>query len=171
MLIQSVNSGEIIDVNLDDEKLYYKEDFDYAKEHDEVDQFRESYRKDIRCGAVIDETISEHFDGRYLRNDVLKPVMEEFCPERISHVLADTVVYAMDDGRISRTTKEWARQENPNQKPNTYEDHLVILQSHPAVLNGFIDLFRKELDHIETIKKTSQERQEQIPEFSIGRSR
>ena len=46
------------------------------------------------------------------------------------------------DGRYSRRNKEWAKT-IPNENPETVRCGYV-LNSHPAVLDGFIDLVREE---------------------------
>ena len=57
-------------------------------------------------------------------------------------VLANTVQLQDWDGRYSRRNKEWAKT-IPNDNPETVRCGYV-LNSHPAVLDGFIDLVREE---------------------------
>ena len=57
-------------------------------------------------------------------------------------VLANTVQLQDWDGRYSRRNKEWAKT-IPNDNPETVRCGYA-LNSHPAVLDGFIDLVRVE---------------------------
>ena len=62
--------------------------------------------------------------------------------ERVAMVLANTVQLQDWDGRYSRRNKEWAKT-IPNDNPETVRCGYA-LNSHPAVLDGFIDLVRVE---------------------------
>ena len=86
----------------------------YAKEHGELEQYRASNNVNLQCKEAIEAAVREHFDGMYLSQD----------------------------GRYSRRNKEWAKT-IPNENPETVRCGYV-LNSHPAVLDGFIDLVREE---------------------------
>ena len=62
--------------------------------------------------------------------------------ERVSMVLSNTIQLQDWDGRYSRRNKEWAKT-IPNDNPETVRCGYA-LNSHPAVLDGFIDLVREE---------------------------
>ena len=62
--------------------------------------------------------------------------------DRVAMVLANTVQLQDWDGRYSRSNKDWART-IPNHNSDTVRLGYV-LECHPAVLNGFIDLVREE---------------------------
>ena len=68
--------------------------------------------------------------------------------ERVALVLANTVQLQDWDGRYSRRNKEWAKT-IPNDNPETVRCGYA-LNSHPAVLDGFIDLVREEQQHSRT---------------------
>ena len=84
----------------------------------------------------------EHFDGMYLSHDAAKGVIETYGMERVSMVLSNTVQLQDWDGRYSRRNKEWAKT-IPNDNTETVRCGYA-LNSHPAVLDGFIDLVREE---------------------------
>ena len=69
-------------------------------------------------------------------------VIRNYGMERVALVLANTVQLQDWDGRYSRRNKEWAKT-IPNENPETVRCGYV-LNSHPAVLDGFIDLVREE---------------------------
>ena len=84
----------------------------------------------------------EHFDGMYLSHDAAKGVIETYGMDRVMLVLANTVQLQDWDGRYSPRNKEWAKT-IPNYNSDTVRCGYA-LNSHPAVLNGFIDLVREE---------------------------
>ena len=87
----------------------------------------------------------EHFDGMYLSHDVAKGVIETYGMDRVMLVLANTVQLQDWDGRYSPRNKEWAKT-IPNYNSDTVRVGYAV-NSHPAVLNGFIDLVREEHLH------------------------
>ena len=114
----------------------------YAKEHGELEQYRASNHANLQCKESIEAAVREHFDGMYLSHDAAKGVIETYGMERVAMVLANTVQLQDWDGRYSRRNQEWAKA-IPNDNPETVRCGYV-LNSHPAVLNGFIDLVREE---------------------------
>ena len=68
---------------------------------------------------------------------------------------ANTVQLQDWDGRYSRRNKEWAKT-IPNENPETVRCGYV-LNSHPAVLDGFIDLVREEQQKSSVLQKLKQE--------------
>ena len=114
----------------------------YAREHGELEQYRASNNVNLQCKESIEAAVREHFDGMYLSHDAAKGVIETYGMERVAMVLANTVRLQDWDGRYSRRNKEWAKT-IPNENPETVRCGYA-LNSHPAVLDGFIDLVREE---------------------------
>ena len=114
----------------------------YAREHGELEQYRASNNANLQCKESIEAAVREHFDGMYLSHDAAKGVIEIYGMERVAMVLANTVQLQDWDGRYSRRNKEWAKT-IPNENPETVRCGYA-LNSHPAVLDGFIDLVRVE---------------------------
>ena len=114
----------------------------YAREHRELEQYRVSNNVNLQCKESIEAAVREHFDGMYLSHDAAKGVIETYGMERVSMVLSNTVQLQDWDGRYSRRNKEWAKT-IPNDNPETVRCGYA-LNSHPAVLDGFIDLVREE---------------------------
>ncbi len=48
----------------------YRQTSEYAREHGELEQFRNSNVANIACRAAIEEAIRNNFDGMYLQEDV-----------------------------------------------------------------------------------------------------
>ena len=103
---------------------------------------RASNNANLQCKESIEAAVREHFDGMYLSHDAAKGVIETYGMERVSMVLSNTVQLQDWDGRYSRRNKEWAKT-IPNDNPETVRCGYA-LNSHPAVLDGFIDLVREE---------------------------
>jgi len=114
----------------------------YVREHGELEQYRASNRANLQCKAAIETAVREHFDGMHLSHDAAKGVIETYGIDRVTLVLANTVQLQDWDGRYSRHNKEWAKT-IPNHNPDTVRCGYA-LNSHPAVLDGFIDLVREE---------------------------
>ena len=135
--------------NKDD--LPYPHSAAYAREHGELEQYRASNNVNRQCKESIEAAVREHFDGMYLSHDAAKGVIETYGMERVSMVLSNTVQLQDWDGRYSRRNKEWAKT-IPNNNPETVRCGYA-LNSHPAVLDGFIDLVREEQQRSRTQRK------------------
>lgn len=125
----------------------YTHDGAYAREHGELTQYRESLLTNIACKDAIDASIRSHFDGMYLDKEVLPEVMKEFSPKRIAFVLAATLQQKDYDGRFSRENKAWAAAIDTSFSVLPSYDHRpsFCVQTHPAILDGFVNLVRQEL--------------------------
>lgn len=129
----------------------YQHTLTYAMEHAEADDYLDSRRINIACKNAVEEAIDNHFDGMHLDSDVVEPVLEEYGQERLTYVLACTLQYKSWDGRFSRENKTWAEsisvEENVNRGVDANTDYVV--DSHPAVLDGFVNLARKKITELE----------------------
>ncbi len=114
----------------------------YAAEHGELEQYRASNRANYQCKEAIEAAVREHFDGMYLSHDAASGVVQTYSMERVMLVLANTVQLQDWDGRYSHRNKEWAKT-IPNHNSDTVRRGYAV-NSHPAVLDGFIDLVREE---------------------------
>ena len=65
----------------------------YARATGELDIFRESHRTNIECKKDnIEKAIAENFDGMHLNKKAITDVMDRYGAERVSVVLAATVL-------------------------------------------------------------------------------
>ena len=138
-----------------DVPVYY-EPFSYAKENDEVDLYRTSYRLNSECKQAIHEAIADNYDGMYLGDDAVDQVVRQYGMERVGYILANTLHHKSYDGRFSHSNKEWAEQVSTpehNVERMTFRTDWVV-DSHPAVLDGFVTMYR---DELEAQKKLEQE--------------
>lgn len=133
----------------------YLSDLSYASEHENADAYLDSRKLNLECKQAIEASIGSHFDGYHLEQNAAANVVEAYGAERVSFVLACTVQHLRSDGRFSKGTKEWADgfiiPENFSRGMDLNADYIVT--SHPAVLDGFIDLARKEMGDQEREKE------------------
>lgn len=111
-----------------------------ARRYNELDRWRESHRENIACKQVIEEIIRQGFDGMHLNQDCAQRVINQYGFKRVGWVLSNTIQQKDYDGRFSPRSKAWAKQ--------TFippDDHNLdfVVESHPAVLDGFAEQFRK----------------------------
>ena len=125
----------------------------YAREHGETEAYRQSKKENISCCDAIEEVIRKRFDGMHLAYDAAKVVLEEYGAERMSYVLANTVRHFSWDNRFSVENRKWAESIPVFEDKDPWgEERNVdfVVNSHPAVLDGFINLLREELKERET---------------------
>lgn len=117
-----------------------------ARERDELDLWRESFKANCACRAAIEDVIRDGFDGMHLAHDCARKVIDEYGYQRVEYVLANTLHELSHDGRFSPSNKTWGegfyvpKDENHN--------FAFTVSSHPAVLDGFIDEYRNEYQNL-----------------------
>lgn len=118
----------------------YKQSLQDALKYGEERLWQESYKENCLCSRAIEKAITANFDGRTLAEGCIDPVIEEFGFNRVNYVLANTLRYNPDDGRFSKENHAWAKTEFV---PKCEMNWGFVVEKHPAVLNGFINLVRK----------------------------
>lgn len=126
---------------LSDRVPLYPYSLEDARRSEEVSLWRDSFRENIRCKEAIEQAIRRSFDGMYLQKDCAKGVLEEFGFKRVQFVLANTLQELRDDGRFSRDNKQWSR--TVWVPPDKVHNCRFCVGSHPAVLDGFVDEYRR----------------------------
>ena len=115
-------------------------------EQGELETFRASRQANVACRDAIESAIREGFDGMRLSENVEKGVLAEFGAERVAYVLAATLQAKDYDTRFSQGNRQWA-QTVPMVEPKE-QRYAYLIESHPVVLDGFIDLARKEMERM-----------------------
>lgn len=113
------------------------------------------------CKEDIERGIATHFDGMHLNTDFIANLYALYGEERMNYVLANTVQMSDGDGRYSPGNKAWAKEININ---NAEDDRRTFyVNSHPALLDGFITAYRK---HVKEFKEQldKEENKEQMSE-------
>ena len=125
----------------------YRQSISYARQHDEVQQYKESYRLNERCGDEINGAIAFHYDGMHLDDGAVKQIVEEFGLERTKYVLAAAIQIRDGDGRISRANEAWANSvrtiKDMDERGFDRACYYASLQAHSCVLDGFANQVRK----------------------------
>ena len=158
-IMKSESDNEIIDESIPTPKYFplYRKDYKYAAEHDEVERYRASMKETMLCKDAIEQTIKNNFDGYHLAKGIEKSLIDEYGTERVLTILANTVKQKFWDGRFSFDTKEWAKE------TETFTDETMrkscTLETHPAVLDGFIDWAR---DYAEKLSEQQIQKEEEL---------
>ncbi|WP_158591007.1 DUF3849 domain-containing protein [Acutalibacter sp. 1XD8-33] len=145
---QDVDNGHIYGALEDAAKLHmeppiYRQTAQYAMEHGERDAYFASRKAYADCRRAIEDSISSHFDGMHLDKECLTEVMEKYGSERVSGVLACTIQHKEWDARFSRSNREWAMKADTSHMGK--EPYQFLCESHPAILDGFVSMFRREV--------------------------
>ena len=156
----------------EDKTPVYHQSASYAREHDELEQFRQSHWANVACKKDIEKAITAYFDGLRLDKRAVDEVMVKYGPERVSLVLAATVQVKAWDGRFSSANKDWAFTFDFPEAKNDMgfdrrDDYAVT--SHPAILDGFINRVRQEIRQLEQGKKTIEAKQTDCPVVKAGK--
>lgn len=113
-----------------------------ARRKNQIDLWQESLRENISCKDAIEEAIRRHFDGMHLKGDCVRRIIEQYGFKRTAWVLSNTLQQKEWDGRFSPQNKEWARKTFIPGEGRCTE---YLVESHPAVLNGFVSEYREVL--------------------------
>ena len=162
------NDDQTQEIESDAEKAaypaVYRHTLNYADEHGELDEYRASRKLDKECKQAAVDAIRQNYDGKHLNKEAVKTVVGEYGSERLAFVLANTLQKLPWDGRFSRDNKAWAAEFHiPEDIVHGMDmNRELIVTSHPAVLDGFINVFRREVLEREkeadiAIQKESQE--------------
>ena len=126
------------------------------QEQKALEQAKMEHETKVACKNAIEKAIAERFDGYRLPKDTAEGVIQEYGSERVSYVLANSVMHKRQDGRFSTENKEWAKAIEPYAMVKNAD---MVVDSHPAVLNGFINQTRR---YIEQEKELAAQAAEKI---------
>ncbi|MEH2931725.1 DUF3849 domain-containing protein [Candidatus Ventrimonas sp. KK005] len=129
----------------------------------ELEQAQAKLERDTKvyCKDAIDRAIAENFDGYRLPKGTAEGVIKDYGIERVSYVLANTIMHRRQEERISPENKEWAMSITPYA---VYESRDIVAASHPAVLNGFINQARRYIEQEKELAALAEAEQAQEPE-------
>ncbi len=121
----------------------YPHTAEYAAEHNELPQYRESMKSNIACKEAIENAVYDNYDCWKLDAKMAMAQVEaQFTPERIKYVLAATVQQKVFDERISSDNKAWAKDIPVADEPNRCR--YVVDRCHPGLTDLFVKKFREE---------------------------
>ena len=125
-------------------KAVYEHDAGWAREHGELDAWRESRDLNDKCSDDIAQAIRRHFDGMRLDKKAVTEVVDVWGLDRVEYVLAGTLQMRDGDGRFSRNNMAWAK--SFLIWPGMY----ACVAAHSAILDGYVSIVLKmESDRIE----------------------
>lgn len=130
-------------------------------------QAKMEHETKVACKNAIEKAIAEKFDGYRLPKDTAEAVIQEYGSERVSYVLANSVMHKRQDGRFSPENKEWAKAIEPYVMVKN-ED--MVVDSHPAVLNGFINQIRRYTSREKELGSTGRLRKSRLMDRSASKS-
>lgn len=120
----------------------YRNNSEYAREHDELPLYRASNKANTACKEAIEKAISEHYYDNTLHKRAVAQVAEKFGYERTLYVLAITIRQRDWDERFSEENKKWAKTvpivENADAW-GTDRNCYFAVNSH----SGLVDLFTR----------------------------
>lgn len=138
-----------MDENMDYKAIpVYRETSVYARKNDELEAYQASSAANRACKHVIEESIREHFDGMRLPRSIVPPILDTFGADRVSYVLANTLQSKSWDGRFGKDNLEWAQTIpiKPDLADSINKNSFCIVETHPAVLDGFVRHLRKVIE-------------------------
>ena len=138
----------------------YRETANYAYEAGELEAYRASFAANEKCRDAIEAAITSNYgDNRLDADAAVKSVLEQFSPERVRYVLANTIQQKDFDGRIPQPLKEWAK--NVEVCPENASRFLVD-KPNPGLTALFVDAFRQQTEPQKEV--TSEKTEERDPE-------
>lgn len=138
----------------------YRETANYAYEAGEMEAYRASLAANEKCRSAIEAAISSNYGDNSLNAEAaVKSVLEQFSPERVRYVLANTIQQKNFDGRIPQPLKEWAK--SVEVCPENASRFLVD-KLNPGLTALFADAFRQQTEPKKEV--TSEKTEERDPE-------
>ena len=138
----------------------YRETANYAYEAGEVEAYRASLAANEECRSAIEAAISGNYAENRLDADAaVKSVLEQFSPERIRYVLANTIQQKDFDGRIPQPLKEWAKNV---EVCSENASRFLVDKCNPGLTALFVDAFRNQTEPQKDV--ASEKAEERDPE-------
>ena len=139
----------------------YRETANYAYEAGELESYRASLAANVECRNAIEAAISSNYgDNRLDADAAVKSVLEQFSPERVRYVLANTIQQKDFDGRIPQPLKEWAK--TVDVCPENASRFLVD-KPNPGLTALFVDAFRQQTEpQKEAVSEKTEERDPEV---------
>ena len=122
----------------------YRETANYAYEAGELESYRASLAANVECRRAIEAAISTNYgDNRLDADAAVKSVLEQFSPERVRYVLANTIQQKDFDGRIPQPLKEWAKNV---EVCSENASRFLVDKCNPGLTALFVDAFRQQTE-------------------------
>ena len=132
---------------------------EYARDHNELAEYRASHKASLECKKDIEQGISANFDGMHLKADFVDELIDKHGIDRVMYLCATTITESEWDGRYSRLNKSWATTIPLSEDKD--ERSALHLNLHPAILDGFTNIVREKFEDKLFGKKEEKEMPEQ----------
>jgi hypothetical protein len=120
---------------------FYTHSLDNARHCCEVEKWRASHKANIECAKAIENSISDNFKDNHFNSDTVKSIIEKFGFDRVNFILRYNLKNSQHDERYSKENLKWSESlYAPSSNMRT--DYLI--NSHPVLLNAFVDRLRNE---------------------------
>lgn len=117
-----------------------------AKRLNQLKEWRDSHKENIRCKKSIEDAIRRDFDGAHLKDGCAESVIAVYGYKRVNWVLSNTVKQQDWNKDFSENNKEWAKHTYiPPDKDSVYSQNYnldFVVDSPPGVLDGFVNQYR-----------------------------
>lgn len=120
---------------------FYRHSLNNARHCNEVDEWRASHKANLDCVKAIKNAIADNFEDNHFNSDCVNAVIKEFGFDRVNFILRYNLKKSQDDARFSEENREWGKWLCAPDS-NMRGDYLI--NSHPVLLNAFIDRTRSE---------------------------
>lgn len=120
-------------------KPLYRWSLQDAVAHNEVQDWRDSYRENCDCARAIERAIADHYHDNILE-DGTKDIIDRYGFDRVNWVLANTLQEKSHDGRFSQENKKWAK---GFFIPSDDVRWHFCMESHPGLTDLFINQARE----------------------------
>ena len=138
----------------------YRETANYAYEAGELEAYHAFLAANEECRSAIEAAISGNYAENRLDADAaVKSVLEQFSPERIRYVLANTIQQKDFDGRIPQPLKEWAKNV---EVCSENASRFLVDKCNPGLTALFVDAFRNQTEPQKDV--ASEKAEERDPE-------
>ena len=136
-----------------DHKPLYRWSLQDAVTHNEVQDWRDSYRENCDCARAIERAIADQYHDNILENGT-KDIIDRYGFDRVNWVLANTLQEKAHDGRFSQENKRWAK---GFYIPRDDVRWHFCVESHPGLTDLFVNQAREALspDALNTTKPSS----------------
>ena len=124
---------------------FYRYSLDNARHCNETDLWRESHKANMECAKAIKNAIAENFNDNHFHSVCVKPIIEKFGFDRVNFILRYNLKENQHDLRYSEKNRVWGKQAAI---PDSSKRSEYLINSHPVLLNAFVDEARSEWDKL-----------------------
>ena len=126
----------------------------YARQHDELPQYRESNRLNEQCRDEIDAAVSFYYICSRLEDGAMQQVLATYGPERTCFILAAAIQCRKGDARISSSNRKWADTVRPHRDVTADGFYKAVYYANPAAHSGLLDMCVSQLRNNERAKES-----------------